>query len=370
MYWHIILTEKCNSQCRYCYGKSMEDFDNELDKKFKFDFSAPCDLGIDIQKLKKFILQDKDAKIIFYGGEPLLKIDKIKEIMDAFKDDNIKFFMQTNGRLLDTVPKEYMNKFSRILVSIDGDKERTDYNRGISTYDLVMENINFIRENGYNGEIVARMTISFPDLFEQAKYLIELEKFDSIHWQIDAGFYKGDFNEAEFTKFVDEYNRSLKELADYWMENIREGRVLKIYPFLGIFETFYYGKSTRLRCGSGYAGYTITTKGDITACPVMNSITNFYTGDLDSSIEELKEFDVDGRCKKCSYKRICGGRCLYFNQANLWPEKGQKLICDTVIFLIRAVKEKMPEIRRLIKEGVVSEKDFEYEKYFGPEIIP
>src|SRR4030043_540906 len=247
MYWHIILTEKCNSQCKYCYEKSMNDFDNDLDKKFKFDFSSPCDIGIDMQKLKEFILQDKNPVIIFYGGEPLLKIDNLKEIMDLF-GDSVRYCMQTNGRLLDTVPKEYINRFSRILVSIDGDVERTDYNRGVGTYEIILDNIQFIRENGFKGEIIARMTISFSDLFEQVKHLIDLKEFDSVHWQIDAGFYKNDFNEREFRQFVDEYNKSLSKLINFWVDEMKKNKgVLKLYPLLGIFETYYYGKTSRLR---------------------------------------------------------------------------------------------------------------------------
>jgi MoaA/NifB/PqqE/SkfB family radical SAM enzyme len=67
MHYHLILTEKCNSQCRYCYEKSLKEFDNELDKKWKFDFSSPPDFEIDLEKLEKFLLKDKNPTIIFYG---------------------------------------------------------------------------------------------------------------------------------------------------------------------------------------------------------------------------------------------------------------------------------------------------------------
>jgi uncharacterized protein len=347
----------------------MNEFENGLEKRWKFDFNAPCDSEIDLEKLKEFILQDNEPVIIFYGGEPLLKLDKIKKIMDVF-GDSVRYCMQTNGRLLDMVPSEYMDKFSRILVSIDGDRERTNYNRGAGTYDLILENIKFVRENGYKGEIVARMTISFSDLFEQVKHLTEIKEFDSVHWQIDAGFYKSDFIEKEFKEFVDEYNESVSKLMKYWIDNIKKGKVLKLYPFLGIFESFYHGRSTKLRCGSGHSGYTITTKGDIVACPILNNVTDFYTGTLDSKLDELKKFDVGEPCTKCMYKRICGGRCLYSNQAKLWPEKGMKLICETIIHLINVMKKHMKEIRELIDKKIINEKDFEYEKYFGPEIIP
>ncbi len=53
MFWHIILTERCDSKCKYCYEKSFKEFDNELDKKFKFDFSAPESSKVDVKKLPK-----------------------------------------------------------------------------------------------------------------------------------------------------------------------------------------------------------------------------------------------------------------------------------------------------------------------------
>ena len=43
MHFHIILTEKCNLRCKYCYEKSMNEFNNGLDKKWSYDFDAPWD---------------------------------------------------------------------------------------------------------------------------------------------------------------------------------------------------------------------------------------------------------------------------------------------------------------------------------------
>ena len=65
MYFHIILTEKCNSQCRYCYEKSMEEFDNRLEEKFEFDFSAPAEICMNANEIKEFLKKDPDAKVIF-----------------------------------------------------------------------------------------------------------------------------------------------------------------------------------------------------------------------------------------------------------------------------------------------------------------
>ena len=366
------MTEKCNSQCKYCYEKSMKEFDNKLSEKFEFDFSAPCESEVDVLKLKNFLKQDKNPVIIFYGGEPLLNIEKIKEIIDNV---DAEFRMQTNGKLLDCLEIKYLKKISKILVSIDGTKERTDYNRGTGNYEKVIANIKKIREQGYGGEIVARMTIAqeFPDLFFQVMHLVELIKenlFDSIHWQIDAGFYENDFNEKEFETFVDEYNKNISKLIDWWLDEMKSGKVWKFYPFLGIFENLFYNQKAKLMCGAGHSGFAITTDSKITACPIMNNIKNFYCGNLKSKIKEIKKIRVVEPCLSCDYFENCGGRCLYSNHAKLWPETGQKLICKSVKHLVNEMKNKILEIKNLISQGVIQEKDFEFEKYFGPEIIP
>jgi uncharacterized protein len=369
MHYHILLTELCDSECRYCYKKSFEDFDNDLNKKFDFDLSSPEKSEVDIKKLKEFLKKDKNPVLIFYGGEPLLEIEKIKEIIDNI---DIPFRMQTNGKLLDKIPSNYVNEIDKILVSIDGDEKRTDFNRGKGTYRKVMKNIKLIKENGYNGEIIARITVSqdFPDIYEQVLNLIN-RGFTSIHWQIDAGFYKFDFNKEKFKKFCHEYNKSILKLINHWVDEMKNGRIIKLYPFLGIVESILKNESTKLRCGAGHAGYAITTNGKITFCPIMNYIKDFYIGSIETSEpNKLKKIYVSGKCEKCSYLDLCGGRCLYWNKTELWPDEGDDLICETIKFLINGLKDKIPEIKNLISKNTVSIKDFEYEKYFGPEIIP
>ncbi len=376
MHYHIILTEICNSQCKYCYEKSMKEFGNDLEKRFHFDFEIPHSLNISGKKIAEF-LEDYDT-LIFYGGEPLINLEKMKEIIDEIEKigKKIYFCMQTNGKLLNSLPFEYLNKFSKILISIDGERNRTDYNRGPGTYELVLKNIIEIREKGFDKEIVARMVVSpnFSDVFEQVNHIIELiEKkiFDSIHWQIDAGFYKFDFNKNNFKEFVKEYNKSIELLVDLWIDYMKKHKkVLKIYPFLGIFECIYYNKKTKLQCGSGHENYTISTNGNLVACPVANGIKEFYCGDLETPKEKIKKIYVQEPCIFCKYLDICGGRCLYSNYAKLWPKEGYDLICKTIIYLIEKIKKEIPKIKELIKEKVVLEEDFKFERYFGPEIIP
>jgi uncharacterized protein len=354
--------------------KSMNEFENGLAEKFEFDLNVPCDSKVTGLKIAQF-LEDGDT-LIFYGGEPLINFPKMKEIIDEVEKSRkkIKFCMQTNGKILDEIPLIYIKKMSKMLVSIDGFRERTDYNRGLGTYDKVIKNLIELRQKGYEGEIVARMTLSFSDVFVQVEHLvglIERHIFDSVHWQIDAGFYKSDFDKKDFKKFVRLYNSSIDKLLNFWIEYMKSrGRVLKLYPFLGVFDSLYYDKKMKLQCGSGYANYTISTDGKLLACPIMSGMKDFYCGDLNTPKKEIKEIYVKEPCTFCDYLEICGGRCLYSNYAKLWPEEGEKLVCKTIMHLVDAIYEKIPEIKELIEKRVVSEEDFEFERYFGPEIIP
>jgi len=208
----------------------------------------------------------------------------------------------------------------------------------------------------------------FPDVCSPVKPLFSRDIFDSVHFQIDAGFYKNDFNYEKIVEFVKKYNKSVKLLLGWWLEEMKKGEVHKIYPFLGIFNSIHNNETSRLRCGSGYANYTITTSGKLSACPIMNGVKNFYCGDIKSG--PTKEIDVIEPCTSCEYLNLCGGRCLYSNYAKLWPPEGEKLICETIINLIEGIKEITPEIEDLISSKVVRNSEFLYEKYFGPEIIP
>ena len=368
MHYHLILTEECNSTCRYCHGKSMKDLQNQSSTPFSYDFSAPPTFEVPVKKLKEFVEKDPNAVLIFYGGEPLLEIEKISEIMNTI---HVPFRMQTNGLLLDRLPMTYLTKIDKILVSLDGSRERTDHNRGRGTYDRVMRNVTSMKVHGYAGEIIARMTVAqdFPDIFEQVRSLLH-EGFTSIHWQLDAGFYSSDFDEKKFSRFVKEYIKSLNKLIEFWIERMRAGGVIRLYPFVGIVQSLLRREPTALRCGAGHSGYAIGTDGTLVACPIMTHTRDFVAGTLDTHPRDLKTFEISGRCVTCPLLRTCGGRCLYWNKAALWPERGDDLICETVFNLIKELESRMDEIEALLENRLVFKGDFQHERYFGPEIIP
>jgi uncharacterized protein len=374
MFFHVILTTECNLQCRYCFGESFEDFDEDF-ADFDVDYILPRKINYDLKLLNKFCSEDPECVLTFYGGEPLVCANEIRQIMDSAKP---RYFMiQTNGLLLDKLEPEYVNRFHTILVSIDGDEALTDYYRGVGTFRKVMDNSNLIVENGFHGELIARMTaMEQTDIYEQVTWLLNNNEhaFSSVHWQLNAGFWANDYARRNFKSWSNNsYIPGLKRLARFWVDHMeKEHAVLRLYPFLGIANSLLLDeKESLLRCGGGWINYAIQTDGYIIPCPAMWGMKNFYLGHINNAHPfKLKKSFVEAPCTECDVLKVCGGRCLYANITKRWSSEGYTAVCDTVKGLVNAVKLEIPRIEQLIRAGKVSLNDFEFMKYNGCEIIP
>ncbi len=375
MHYYLALTSRCNLQCKYCYGKSCEDY-LTTDEEKKYDFTLPESTNFSIDDLERYSKFDKNFVLTFYGGEPLLERDKIIEIMD--RDVAKDYMMQTNGFFLDKLPAKYVNRISTILVSIDGTKEHTDERRGKGVYDKVISNVKFIIENEFSGEVIARMTVDETcDIYESVMHLYSNSdfSFSSIHWQIDAQFWKSDYELRDFNRWLDEkYNPGIKKLVDFWMDEIRsKKKVPMFYPFVGVMESLLSGLPSPLKCGAGHSLLGIQTNGKVVACPITAGYKPFEMGDIRvSRLEDVEKNKIlpSGDCLSCEIKDVCGGRCLYANKTMLWGEIGFKDVCKSVFFLVECLKSYLDEIKEMIENDEISMKDFDYNKYNGCEIIP
>ena len=148
------LTEKCNLRCRYCgygelYGnkgrRGGRDLDirlvrnllDYLEKQGGHNFADP--------KGTKF-------NISFYGGEPLLQIKLIADIMADVRQRGwgrpVKYRMTTNGLLLDRYLDFLVENEVEMNVSLDGDVMHNAYRvqpNGKPTFAQVMRNLKTLR---------------------------------------------------------------------------------------------------------------------------------------------------------------------------------------------------------------------------------
>jgi putative peptide-modifying radical SAM enzyme len=375
MFFHVILTSECNLQCKYCFGESLDDFEEDFGD-IEVDYDLPKKVSYDLEMLVNFCRKDPDCVLTFYGGEPLLCSDKIKQIMD---DVEAKHFMiQTNGLLLDKVEPKYVNRFHTILVSIDGEEALTDYYRGNGTFRKVMNNLKLIKQNGFRGELIARMTImEQTDIYKEVRWLLDNPdfSFSSVHWQLNAGFWGNDYQRRNFEQWEKaNYIPGVKQLARFWVDQMEEkGVVLKLYPFLGIADSLLHEeKNCRMRCGGGWINYAIQTDGYIIPCPTMWGMKKYYLGHItDLDPRKIKKIFVNQPpCANCSILNVCGGRCLYANVTKRWSDEAYGKVCHTVAELVEAVRTEVPRIQQLVSERKISLKDFDFMKYNGCEIIP
>lgn len=160
------VTQNCNLRCSYCaYSGKYENrtHSNKImslntAKKgidFLIDHSADC------QKIN----------IGFYGGEPLLEFEMIKNCIEYTKKKaegkKVDFHITINGTLLNQRIIEFFIKHDVLLaISLDGPRELHDKNRryaanNCGTFDTVFKNLQIIKEKypDYLNKVIFNMVL-------------------------------------------------------------------------------------------------------------------------------------------------------------------------------------------------------------------
>lgn len=146
------VTQNCNLRCKYCvYSGS---YVNRIHTKKRMSIET-AKKAIDFYHKHNSNLET--ALISFYGGEQLLEIKLIHEIIiyanEVFKGKSIKYNMTTNATLLndEIVRFLYENDIS-LTISLDGPQAIQDNSRvfaesGKGTFDVIMKKLDYIKEN-------------------------------------------------------------------------------------------------------------------------------------------------------------------------------------------------------------------------------
>lgn len=146
----IVTTLKCNFKCPYCY----EDKDSQisLDDLSINAITNFIQNQLSIRKYK-FIL------LTWFGGEPLLMVEKISKlnenILKLCKKHSIKLisFMSSNGYLINNENISLLKKLNlqNMYISIDGDQEYHDSTRILKsnkpTFDTIINNLKILQSN-------------------------------------------------------------------------------------------------------------------------------------------------------------------------------------------------------------------------------
>ena len=150
------VTDACNLRCKYCgYADLYEGYDKRENLRFPmhrakliidylYEYWKNCDVDGFVEPIS----------IGFYGGEPLLNVPFIQNVIDYIENLPLtckKFFysMTSNAMLLDKYMDFLAEKEVRLLISLDGDREGQGYRVdavGRNSFDRVFANINLLRE--------------------------------------------------------------------------------------------------------------------------------------------------------------------------------------------------------------------------------
>ena len=161
----IEVTNKCNLNCDFCYANS--NTKNEQ---------------LSIEKMKRAMDIVKPTGIAFTGGEPLIRHDDIVEMLpyaQKFIGDDFKGIrIETNATLSIDFNKFTLNGSSKGIhfnVSLDGFKELHESQRGIGTFNKVVDFIKEAVDRGY--WITAKGTYPDEILLGEIDYLYDFAKF-------------------------------------------------------------------------------------------------------------------------------------------------------------------------------------------------
>jgi len=154
----ISVTGRCNLSCSYCYGSY------SIRKEKDFTTNELLDL---IEELYK-----RGTKIIYLsGGEPLLRND-IGLIIKTIRDKNMFCFLNTNGLLVpDKI--ESLKNLDSITISLDGNEEVNDINRGKGTFKKVIEAIIVAKKAGL--KVITTTVINSKNL-NSIDFIVSLAK--------------------------------------------------------------------------------------------------------------------------------------------------------------------------------------------------
>lgn len=218
------VTDNCNLKCEYCvYSDIYEGFDRRKGQRLSFRRAKlMLDYLIKLWSDNKKNVYYKDLFLGFYGGEPLLNIKLIKEIID-YMDLNCKdirhkiiYTMTTNALLLDKYMDYLVEKNIHLLISLDGSKTGNSYRRTANnkeSFEKVFTNVINLKEK-YPSYFESN--INFNSVITDRNSLDDIYDFFSTHFnktprisEINCNNVKDDCRE----KFTAMYQNKYKSIT-------------------------------------------------------------------------------------------------------------------------------------------------------------
>ena len=309
----------CNLRCRYCFA-------DEGAYHAKREFMSPETA----KKAIDFLIRNSgDRKVLetdFFGGEPLMNFDVVKETVYYAKEEAAKrgkkflFTLTTNGLLLKDDIAEFLNaEMENVVLSLDGRKEVHDAVRktanGKGSFDLVIENLkNFVRIRG-DKHYYVRGTFTAKNLdFSKDVLFLADNGFDSISMEpVVTDIPDLAITKEHLSRVCEEYDL----LCDKYLEYLAKGKGFNFFHFNVDLEGGPCLSKRVSACGAGNEYFSVLPNGDIYPCHQFAGDKEFrmgsvFEGKIDKELRgKFKNSCLFTRkkCENCFAKFICSGGC-------------------------------------------------------------
>lgn len=314
------VSHDCNMRCKYCFA-SQGDYEGRREL-------MPLETG---KAALDFLVKNSEGRrnleVDFFGGEPLMNFDVVKELVSYGRKiekehgKNFRFTITTNGLLLDDEKIDYINEhMDNVVMSIDGRKEVNDSIRplvgGGGSYDLIVAKFKRLIEKreelGKQYFVRGTFTALNTDFFEDVKHLRDLGfKNISIEPVVTDPGSPFEIKKSDLDKIFEQYD----ELAEDLAKN-------KEYNFFHFNIDLEQGPCMIKRisgCGAGLDYLAVTPNGDLYPCHQFVGDEDFIVGNVFEGISPDAEkltmkfarasAQEKEKCRQCWAKYYCSGGC-------------------------------------------------------------
>lgn len=315
------IAHDCNLACKYCFadegeyhGKKRELMSLEVGKK-----------AID------FLIENSgnrvNLEVDFFGGEPLMNFDVVKEIVaygrskEKEANKNFRFTLTTNGVLLNDDVVEFCNKeISNVVLSLDGRQCVNDAMRptrnGKGSYDVIVPKFqDFVSKRGDKSYYVrGTFTRNNLDFVEDFKLMTELG-FKEISIEPVVAPEDADYaiREEDLETIYKEYDKLALDI----IERHKSGKPVTFFHYMLDLQGGPCVYKRLSGCGSGTEYLAVTPTGELYPCHQFVGIDEFEMGNVFEGIKKPEIVDdfklcnvyAKDKCKDCFARFYCSGGC-------------------------------------------------------------
>jgi len=312
----------CNLRCKYCFA-AKGDYRGRRELMSKEVGRSAVDFLVEHSG------HIRNLEIDFFGGEPLMALDTVKETVSYAKGveeetgKKFHFTITTNAMLLDDKTIEYLNhNMDNIVLSLDGRKEVNDRIRvradGSGSYDKIVPAIKKmvrLREKEHKDYYVrGTFTNKNLDFSEDVFHMADMG-FEEISIEPAVGK-EGDLLPAGGDEQV--IYGQYETIAQEYLRRKSSGK--NPFRFYHFNVNIYHGPCVYKRlsaCGAGREYLAVTPGGDVYPCHQFIGTEDFIMGNVfekkldETIVRRFKNTHVFAKpgCSGCWARFFCSGGC-------------------------------------------------------------